>query len=294
MKKIIIITAILALMCLGLSKTISAYNGDVCNETWRPCMNPVECTSTDLSYMYQNAVNFDATYGDITGWNTSCITSMLAMFRTSDFNQDISSWDTGSVTTMREMFFGATRFNQPIGSWDTSKVTSMKGMFLSAIAFDQNIGNWNTSSVQSGYLYGMGSMFYLAGLSTSNYDALLNGWAEHTQNPLGFHAGSSQYSNCSITGGLKGRNILVTNYSWALTDGGMNTAYVCPEDIPETPAVQSSQAGAIAAAVAGSVGGRAANTKGFGVAQIIGLGLVAGVVAYNLGWFKPRIKGKKK
>jgi hypothetical protein len=48
---------------------------------------------------------------------------------------------------------------------------------------------------------------------------------------------------------------------------------------------QTSQAGAIATAVAGSAGGgRAANTQGLGVAQIIGLAIIGGVVAYNAGW----------
>ena len=41
------------------------------------------------------------------------------------FNADISGWDTSSVTSMAGMFADAASFNQDIGGWDTSSVTDM-------------------------------------------------------------------------------------------------------------------------------------------------------------------------
>lgn len=140
----------------------------ICNETCSPCGGG--CTATNLSYMYYNVTNFDATYGNISGWDTSCIVDMRYMFGYSDFNQPIGNWDISSVVSLNDMFQYATNFNQdisgwntssvilmqyvfrgspfnqPIGSWDTSKVTKMDGLFRDT-PFNQNISGWNTSSV---------------------------------------------------------------------------------------------------------------------------------------------------
>ena len=66
----------------------------------------------------------------------------------------ISIWDTSGVTSMRDLFNGASSFNEDIGAWDTSGVTRMDAMFNGASAFDQDIGSWDTSGVTT-----MGSMF---------------------------------------------------------------------------------------------------------------------------------------
>lgn len=127
-----------------LNITAPSVTCSVCNETCSPCGGG--CTATDLSYMYNGVSNFDATYGDITGWDTSCVTNMHSMFTASDFNQDISGWDTSSVTDMGSMFSGASSFNQAIGSWDTSSVTDMSVMFYNT-PFNQSLSGWDTSSV---------------------------------------------------------------------------------------------------------------------------------------------------
>jgi len=141
----------------------------VCDENCTPCGGG--CNATNLSAMYSGVSSFDATYGDITGWNTSCITDMSQMFYNSDFNQDIdgwdvssvtdmsqmfqlsdfnqdlTSWDTSSVTTMSQMFRDITTFNGNISTWDTSSLTDMSYMFQGCYAFDQDIGSWDTSKV---------------------------------------------------------------------------------------------------------------------------------------------------
>ncbi len=94
---------------------------------------------------------------DISGWNVSNVTNMIATFSGAiSFNQNISNWTTSAVTNMQQMFQGATSFNQPIGGWNTGNVTSMQGMFASASSFNQTL-SWNTTNVTD-----MSSMFEAA------------------------------------------------------------------------------------------------------------------------------------
>jgi surface protein len=81
------------------------------------------------------------TYGHISTWDVSGVTSMEALFfGASAFNEDIGSWDTSGVKHMGGMFHEALSFNGDISAWDTSGVTTMFGMFYSASAFDQDLG----------------------------------------------------------------------------------------------------------------------------------------------------------
>jgi surface protein len=89
--------------------------------------------------------SFDAivTYGDISLWDTSTVTSLFATFNDATaFNQDISGWDTSSVTTLFKTFHKAEFFNQDIGMWDTLGVTTFYYTFSVATAFNQDIRRW--------------------------------------------------------------------------------------------------------------------------------------------------------
>ena len=94
-------------------------------------------------------------YGNISSWDTSCVTDMNALFQNySEFNDDISNWDTSNVTTMNYLFNNASSFNQDIGSWDVSNVTYADSMFAYAISFNQDIGDWDVSNViNMGYMF---------------------------------------------------------------------------------------------------------------------------------------------
>lgn len=98
--------------------------------------------------------NLDGTFygstfnGDISGWDTSKVTSMVYTFgSTTAFNQPIGNWDTSSLTNMEYLFTYSSAFNQNISTWDTSKVTSIAGIFTAATAFNQDLNGWNTSNV---------------------------------------------------------------------------------------------------------------------------------------------------
>lgn len=160
---------IISIFSIFLLQNASAYNGDVCNDTHSPCGGG--CTSTDLSNMFQSVTDFDNTVGNISGWNTSCITSMNSLFLGAiDFNQNINSWDTSSVEDMSYTFSGTNLYNQPLNNWDTHNVITMDEMFTSAQAFNQNINSWNTSNVII-----MTAMFADAWL----YNQSMNNWDVH-------------------------------------------------------------------------------------------------------------------
>ena len=86
----------------------------------------------------------------------------------------------------------------------------------------------------------MNNMFLGANLSYENYDSLLNGWSSQTvQNNVEFSAGDAQYSPA----GLAGRETLINNYSWIITDGGnysVETNTITEADSSPTPARGSS------------------------------------------------------
>ena len=106
-----------------------------------------------------DATSAEATYGHISTWDTSGVTSMRSLFCSdsnyptscntarASFNDDISAWDTSGVTDMHGMFRKCSSFNRDIGGWAVHSVTSMNFMFYKALAFDQDIGDWAVDSV---------------------------------------------------------------------------------------------------------------------------------------------------
>ncbi len=194
---------------------------------------------TNMGYMFENDPVFNQPLGS---WNTSRVTDMDTMFQDDAmFNQDISSWDTSHVTDMSYMFKDDSVFNQPLNSWNTSNVTSMAGMFVNADAFNQPLNTWNVSNViemnsmfkndslpnldisswNVSHVAGMTNFFQIGsgGLSTVNYDKLLEAWSQeplHTN--ILFTAGASKYCPSAAAA----RANIISNYSWSIQDGGLS------------------------------------------------------------------------
>jgi len=114
----------------------------------------------------------NSVYGPMPDWDVSNVKIMggwgKGFSSKSDFNADISKWDVSSVTTMLAMFNSATSFNADISGWDTGKVNSMLYMFSRACAFNADITGWDTSSLTN-----TGGMFDSTNCGTGrkfNYD----------------------------------------------------------------------------------------------------------------------------
>lgn len=106
---------------------------------------------TDLQSVFRSS-SFN---GDVSGWDTSNVGRMDNSFRgASEFEGDgIEDWDVSSVTRMLRTFNGASSFNGDVSEWDVSNVgetsSAMHRMFHGAEEFDQDISSWNTSKVDN-------------------------------------------------------------------------------------------------------------------------------------------------
>ncbi|TRX58210.1 BspA family leucine-rich repeat surface protein [Fulvivirga sp. M361] len=165
---------------------------------------------TNMRGMFSNAQAFNQ---NISSWNVDNVTDMNSMFENAVlFNQNISGWAVGSVNDMNSMFAGATAFNQDITGWNISSVQDMRSMFSNASSFDQNLGVWDVSNVRF-----MFNMFNNSGLSLTNYDNLLIGWAALPSLRNNVNFGASGIFYCSAQ---TARDFIISSYNWFFTDAG--------------------------------------------------------------------------
>lgn len=126
---------------------------------------------------------------------------------------NMGTWDTSGIQRTDSAFQGATSFNTDIGDWDTSSMIRMDSMFREASSFDQDLGGWDITS-----LVRAPNLFLQAGLSQTNYDALLIGWeSQDTNDSVSFHGGSARYSAGAAA---EARQRLIDDHSWTINDGG--------------------------------------------------------------------------
>ena len=176
---------------------------------------------TNFNAMFQVMSNFNnGGSTDINNWSikTTGTVTMQGMFQMSNaFNQPIGSWNTVAVTTMSLMFYLAPVFNQPLNSWNTTNVTNMGGMFSSATAFNQNIGSWNVSKVTDFTNFMSGKI--PATFSTTNLDAIYNGWSSRAVLP----SKSITFGTAKRTAASTAGRAILTNSPnlWTITDGGI-------------------------------------------------------------------------
>ena len=84
----------------------------------------------------------EATYGNISTWDTSQVTDMSDLFANeAAFNDAIGLWNTTGVTTMAYMFYGASAFDQSLADWSVDEVKSMEAMFSGASKFNQPLND---------------------------------------------------------------------------------------------------------------------------------------------------------
>lgn len=85
--------------------------------------------------MFETAGRYSTNWsiGNISNWNTSNVTNMSEMFRSTASNEKITEWDIGDIS-----------------EWDTSKVTNMSKMFIATAKYADwslDLSGWNVESV---------------------------------------------------------------------------------------------------------------------------------------------------
>jgi surface protein len=215
----------------GMFAEAISFNGDI--SSW------IVSEVTNMSLMFYKASSFNQ---DLKKWNVGNVEMMNGMFAEAiSFNGDISSWIVNSVTTMRGMFIDASTFNKDLSQWKVDKVTDMVNMFRLASSFDRDLKDWNVSNVEimSGMfskatsfnrdisswdvssVTDMNEMFDDSGLSTANYDALLQGWSsKNVKSDVKFTAIGVTYCDAA-----EARAVLESK-GWNIRDDGRCTQEV--------------------------------------------------------------------
>ena len=108
-----------------------------------------------------------------------------------------------------------------IEDWDVSNVTNMYQLFHPWEDFNEDISNWDISNVNN-----MSMIFHSSGLSTTNYDKILNGWAEQPVKPnVELGAGTIHFCNSGAA-----RESLINNHNWNIVDLGLNCSTLNIDD----------------------------------------------------------------
>jgi surface protein len=187
--------------------------------------------SWDLSNITNiNAMFYSSSFnGNVGSWNTSNVENFEYTFGRCLFNNSgsdsIKNWDVANAKNMGLMFVYNTSFNQPLTNWDVSSCESFLQAFYGASSFNQDLSNFNISGIITG---SVGSpspsllmMFDMSGLSTSNYDKILNKFASTATNKnleyVELGAAGINYT----TAGSGSRNTLVNTLGWTITDAGI-------------------------------------------------------------------------
>lgn len=167
----------------------------------------------------------------IGNWDTSKATNFSTVFCNQvNFNQNIGSWNVSRGTNLYSIFapfnFSSTpsssyyKFNNggsdSINNWRPSSATRMDNMFQYVGGFNQPIGDWTVGSVTNftNFMNGKTDADY----SSTNYDALLNGWASR---PV-VSARSINFGTIKYSAAASASRAILTSApnSWTIVDGG--------------------------------------------------------------------------
>jgi len=144
------------------------------------------------------------------------VVEMQNMFtQASSFDADLSEWNVGHVENLSGIFKQARSFNGNTSNWDTRSTQNMSSMFYGAEAFDRSLGNWNMAAVLT-----VDSMLHLSGLSRTNYDSTLIGWAQQeVQTDLSLVATGLMFCE-----GEAARSSLLSGSNWTIVGDTLNCA----------------------------------------------------------------------
>ncbi|WP_075344006.1 BspA family leucine-rich repeat surface protein [Tenacibaculum agarivorans] len=124
--------------------------------------------------------------------------------------------DLSNVTTMIEAFKNCSVLVDHGGqmqNWNVSNVQDFTEAFRGASLFDISLENWDLSSATT-----LTRMLNGTNLSTGNYDATLQGWADNSNTPNDIQLGASGVQYCFAEAA---RTKLDVDKNWGVSDGGL-------------------------------------------------------------------------
>ena len=208
---------------------------------------------SNVKFMYAMFRETEIFNQDIGGWDVSNVINMSSMFISAkSFDQDISGWDVSNVEYMSFMFANAWYFNQDISGWDVSNVKHMESMFGLALRFDQNLGEWDLSSISlptySWQRGGLEDMLGSCGMSTTNYDNTLIGWASKDSIVNNIELGAKYLKYCASE---LAREYLINEKGWTFKGDAIDAdcANTCSCNPNVSPLIPNTAAGLHTAAV---------------------------------------------
>ena len=180
---------------------------------------------------------------DLSALDTTSLTSVNGLFglctSLTSVNVDSLVTTSSSITKVNNVFTGCSSITSlDLSTWDVSNITEMSGLFSDCVSLNSlTLFGGNTSNVTSfGYFmnncssldvdissFDVGSMtnasFMLnnSGMSSTNYDSLLNSWSiQSVQNNISFDAVGLTHTDAA----LSGKEILMDMYGWKIKDSG--------------------------------------------------------------------------
>jgi surface protein len=88
--------------------------------------------------------------GDLSGWDTSRVETMMGMFQmaTTFKGYGLWAWDVSNVRDFGRTFSECHSMDTDLSAWNTSSAVLMDAMFLEAISFAGDLTPWDTSRVE--------------------------------------------------------------------------------------------------------------------------------------------------
>jgi surface protein len=237
----------------GGSPSIGNWDTSNATDMTQMFLNQTKFNQNIGSWNVSNVTNFTAMFGVY--WNSSTPWQTMSGSFNNGGSPSIGNWNTSKVTNMSSMFINQLSFNQNIGSWDVSKVTAFNNMFIVSNPtptfssslftfnnggsdsinnwnlisstridqmfrdvgnFNQPIGNWNVSNITNFANFMTNKTF--SDYSSTNYDALLNGWASR---PV-VSARSINFGTIKYSAAASASRAVLTSApnNWTIVDGG--------------------------------------------------------------------------
>lgn len=157
------------------------------------------------SHMFAYASSFNQ---DVSSYILALDADISYMFAfASSYDQDLSGWDLSNVTHMQGLLEGAVKFNSEVKFWDVSRVVDLRDVFKGCTSFNRSLGTWKLSAVQT-----MEGMLDNCGISRSNYDLTLIGWANESSEFVIFTADGLLYCEAE-----EDRNKLIEFNHWTIS-----------------------------------------------------------------------------